>query len=352
MKIKVNNEQSIAHSDNTELLTKVMNKGIIGVEKTMNAAPLITTPNINAPFGALAYIRPRSIEILTAPRVADKVAPAEKNGKWGDEIVNIKVKEYTGATSPDDGLTSDVLQAKVNYTNVVRGVYYYATGWLSTDREEATVGAFSENHRANAAEAAMRSLAIDRNKFFFNGVSAKGLTAPIYGLLNDPQLGAYEAVAAGAGGNTAWADKAPEEIANDITTAYAKLNRQSKGLVSDGVQGGAGKLVLAVAEASEPQLNRANSYGKTARAMLKETYGDKLEIVAIPEFDNADSSSDVFYLMYREGGFDVAINSYVEMARAYPLFVKDSVVSQKISAATSGCIIQYPMFVVRYNAIS
>ena len=146
--------------------------------------------------------------------------------------------------------------------------------------------------------------------------------------------------------------KAAEEIANDITTAYAKLNRQSKGLVSDGVQGGAGKLVLAVAEASEPQLNRANSYGKTARAMLKETYGDKLEIVAIPEFDNADSSSDVFYLMYREGGFDVAINSYVEMARAYPLFVKDSVVSQKISAATSGCIIQYPMFVVRYNAIS
>ena len=94
MKIKVNNEQSIAHGDNTELLTKVMNKGIIGVEKTMNAAPLIPTPNINAPFGALAYIRPRSIEILTAPRVADKVAPAEKNGKWGDEIVNIKVKEY------------------------------------------------------------------------------------------------------------------------------------------------------------------------------------------------------------------------------------------------------------------
>lgn len=352
MKIKVNNEQSIAHADNKELLTRAMNKGIIGVEKMMNAAAMVTSPNIQAPLGSLTYIRPRSIEILTAPRVADRVAPAEKNGKWGDEIVNIKVKEYKGTTSPDDGMSSDVLQAKVNYTNVVRGVYYYATGWMSTDREEATVGAFAENHRANAAEAAMRSIAIDRNKFFFRGVSMKGTTAPIYGLLNDPSLGAYTAVANGAGGSAAWSTKTPEEIANDITTAYAKLNKQSKGLVSDGVQGGAGKLVLAVAEASEPQLNRANSYGKTARIMLKETYGDKLEIVAIPEFDDADSSSDVFYLMYREGGFDVAINSYVEMARAYPLFVKDSVVSQKISAATSGCIIQYPMFVVRYNALS
>ena len=351
MKIKVNNEQSIAHSDNKELLTKVMNRGIVGVE-TMNASPMITSPNINAPMGALTYIRPRSIEILTAPRVADKIAQAEKNGKWGDEVVNIKIKEYTGTTRPDDGFSSDVLQSKTNYNNVIRGVYYYATGWLSTDREEATVGAFAENHRANQAESAMRTMNIARNAFFFNGVSAKGLTNPIYGLLNDPNLGAYTAVATGAGGSTAWASKTPEEIANDITDAYAKLNKQSKGLVADGVQGGAGKLVLAVAEASEPELNRNNSYGKTARIMLKETYGDKLEIVSVPEFDDADSSSDVFYLMYREAGFEVAINSYVEMARAYPLFVRDSEVSQKISGATSGCIIQYPMFIVRYNALS
>lgn len=352
MKISVNNEQSIAHADNRELLDIVVKQGKIGVDnRTMNAAGAITSPNINAPYGSLAYIRPNAIEILTAPRVADKIAPAQKNGEWGKEIVGIKVKEYKGTTSPDDGLTSDGLQSKVNYDNLVRGVYYYMTGWMSTDREEATVGAFAENHRANAAEAAMRSLNIDRNKFFFRGVSEKGLTAPVYGLLNEPGLGSYTAVPT-VDSKTAWAEKKPEDIANDITTAYTALNKQSKGIVADGVQGGAGKLILAVAEASEPQLNRMNSYGKNARMMLKETYGDKLEIVSVPEFDNADSNSDVFYLMYRENGFEVAINSYVEMARAYPIFTKDSVVSQKISAATSGCVIQYPMFVVRYNALS
>lgn len=350
MKVKVNNERSIAHADNKELLTKAMNKGIIGVEKSFNQA-MITAPNINAPFGALAYIRPTAVEILTAPRVSDRLATAQKNGSWGDELVSIKVKEFMGATSPDDGLSSDGKQAKTNYTNVPRGVYYYTTGWMSNDRAEATAGAFAENYRADQAEAAMRSMAIDRNKFFFNGVAIKGLTAPVEGLLNATGLGAYEAVPT-VNGHTTWAEKNPEDIANDITYAYTKLNTQSAGLVAEGVESGRGKLMLAVASDSVSFLNKTNNYGKTAMAMLKETYGDRLEVVAVPQFNNADSASDVFYMVYKEGGYETIINSYVEMARAYPLFVKDSVVSQKISAATSGCIVQYPAFIVRFNALS
>lgn len=352
VKIKVNNEKSIAHADNKELLARVSNKGILVADtKVMNAGPAITTPNIQAPFGSLAYIRPKAVEILTAPRVADRLAAPQKNGKWGDEIVNIKVKEFKGATSPDDGLSSDVLQSKVNYTNEVRGVYYYAAAWMSNDRAEATVGAFNENYRADQAESAMRSLAIDRNKFFFSGVALKGTTTPIYGLLNDPNLGAYETVPA-EGTAVKWSAKSPEAIANDITAAYTKLNSQTDGLVAEGVESGRGRLVLAVAPGAVTQLKRNNTYGKSAEAMLSESYGDKLEIVSVPQFTNADSSSDVFYLMYREDGYETLLNSYVEMARVYPLFVKDSIVSQKISAATSGCVVQYPMFIVRYNGLS
>lgn len=349
VKIKVNNEKSLAHADNKDLLAMVKNKGIVAVE---NALPsMITTPNINAPFGALAFIRPKAVEILTAPRVADRLAAPQKNGKWGDELVSIKIKEYMGSVSPDDGLTSDGFQAKTNYENAVRGVYYYTTGWMSNDRAEATAGAFAENYRADQAEAAMRTMAIARNNFFFSGVSAKGLSAPIYGLLNDPSLSAYATVPA-EGAVTAWGQKSPEAIANDVTTAYSALNTQSKGIVGEGIESGRGKLKLAVAASSQANLNRANTYGKTAMAMLKETYGDRLEIIAVPQFTNADSSSDVFYLIYEEEGYETLLNSYVEMARVYPLFVKDSTVSQKISAATSGCVVQYPMFVVRYNGLS
>lgn len=353
VKIKVNNAKSIADAENKELLARVSNSKIITVDaRVSNAAPaMITSPNINAPFGALAYIRPQAVEILTAPRVSDRLAAPQKNGNWGDEIVSIKVKEFTGKTSPDDGLTSDVLQVKTNYSNVARGVYYYATGWLATDRQEATVGAFQENYRADQADAAMRTMAIDRNNFFFSGVTGTNTGAPIYGLLNDPQLGAYEAVQT-VGTATTWTVKAPEDIANDIAAAYAKLNAQSGGIVAEGVESGRGRLVLAVAAGSLPQLNRTNTYGKTARAMLEETYGDRLEVVSVPQFDNADSNSNVFYLIYKEDGYETIINSYVEMARVYPLFVKDSTVSQKISGATSGAVVQYPMFVVRYNGLS
>lgn len=349
VKIKVNNEKSLAHADNKELLAMVKNKGIVAVE---NALPsMVSAPNINAPFGSLAFIRPKAVEILTAPRVADRLAAPQKNGKWGDELVTIKVKEFLGSVSADDGLSSDGAQAKTNYANEVRGVYYYTTGWMSNDRAEATVGAFAENYRADQAESAMRAMAIARNNFFFSGVSVKGLAAPIYGLLNDPSLPAYATVPA-EGANVAWSAKSPEAIANDITTAYAALCTQSKGIVGEGIEGGRGKLKLAVAASSQAQLNRANTYGKTAAAMLKETYGDRLEIVAVPQFTNADSSSDVFYLIYEEEGYETLLNSYVEMARVYPLFVKDSTVSQKISAATSGCVVQYPLFVVRYNGLS
>lgn len=348
MEFKVNNAKSIAHASNADFKRSMMARGIIGVQ---NAAPAITTPNINVIAGALQYIRPKAIEILTAPRVADKLARAEKFGKWGDRAVVIKQKEFAGQTSPDDGLTSDGLQAKTNYTYITRGVYYYATGWLATDLEEATVDGIQENARADKAAAAMQTLAIDRNKFFFNGVAESGSDAKIYGFLNDPALSAYKTVAQNvAGTSTYWANKTPEEIYNDVVAAIKELYVQSNGIVEDQLANG--KIKLAVATGSLGNLDRANSFGLTARAKLKETYGDKLEIVAVPQLNSADSSSDCFYALFdMEGADSTLLNGYVEMARAYPLFTKDSVVSQKISAATAGCIVQYPWAIVRYNGI-
>lgn len=346
---KVNNGVSINHANNRAFLKAMMAKGIVGVDNEV--APAITTPNINMPLGALNYIRPKAIEILTAPRVADEMSQAQKNGSWGDESVTIRFKEYKGATRPDDGLTSDVLQQKTNYQQVLRGVYYYATGWLSTDRQEAASGKVGDDYRADQADGAMRTLAIDRNAFFFSGVSYKGLNVPIYGLLNEPSLGAYKAVANNAAGDsTYWSNKEPEEIFNDIVAGVNQLYVQSNGIVQDELANG--EIVLGVATGSLGNLDRANNYGKSARAMLKEAYGSKLKIVAVPQFNNADSSSDVFYIIFNMGGsVATLLNSYVEMAKAYPIFQKDSVVSQKISAATSGCIVQYPWAVVRYNGI-
>ena len=350
MKFKCNNAVSVAHASNRDFFKAMQTKGIIGVQN-IAAAPMVTTPNINVPLGALNYIRPGAIEVLTAPRVSDRIARPEKNGRWGDKAVTIKLKEYTGATSPDDGTASDGLQSKTNYDVTLRGVYYYQANWYATDLEEATSAAMNENYRADQAEAAMRSLAITRNDIFFNGIASGDGVGPIYGVLNEKSLAAYRTVGQNAGKtSTYWVDKTPEEIANDVVAAVNQLYVQSNGIVEDELDNG--RIILAVATGSLGYLDKTNMYGKSARAMLRETYGDKLEIVAVPQFNMADSASDVFYVIFdmRDGAATI-LNSYIEMARAYPVFTKDSIVSQKISAATSGAVVQYPWAIVRYNGI-
>lgn len=347
LKFKTNNSKSIADKVNLDFYRAMNERGIIRAYNDGNA---ITTPNINAPLGALTYIRPKAVEVLVAPQTSNAISSPEKNGNWGDEIVNIKVKEFLGTTSPDDGQEDDGMTANVNYENVQRGAYYYRANWRVNDREEATAGAFQENARADKAEAAMRALNIDRNKFFFNGVSYKGLAAPVYGLLNDPELEPYIVAAAGAGGNTEWSDKTPEEIANDISDAYADMQEKSEGIAGELLAKGK-KLKLLVCPACDAALKRTNSFGLSAVKKIRENFGESVEIISVPQMASANSGANVFYLVIEADGNATILNSYVEMARAYPIFQKDSVVSQKISAATSGCVVQVPMMVTRVTGV-
>lgn len=348
---KVNNSLSVGADVNKAYLEALKQSHKLGFEgKAYNAYPAnITTPNIQAVLGALNYIRPTAIEVLTAPMVAEKIAEPQQNGRWGDRAVTIKTKEYLGTTSPDDGGEADGLNSDVNYGFEGRGVYYYMTSWRATDLEEATVDLGArENLRADKAEAAMRNLALDRNRFAFSGVTLKGSNVPVQGFLNANGLPDYQVVSTGASGETEFATKTPEEMYNDIVAAYTALNAQTDGIVADMLASGRGKLKLCIAANVVPAFTKANTYGVSAQDLLEKNYAN-VEVIAVPQFNAAQAGSNVFYLVYDEGGKSATfINSYIEMARAYPIFVKDSVVSQKISAATSGVVLQYPMFVVRY----
>lgn len=349
-KMQVANSLPLSARENADFRKYAMSKGVIGVANAI--APNITTPNINAPLGALAYIRPKAIEVLTAPRTADKISVAEKNGVWGDKVVQIKIKEYEGTTSTDDGSAGDGKNVSVNYDFVTRGVYQYRADWNTNDLSEAQIGQMAENARADLANGAMETLAIDRNKFFFKGVTEKGLKSPVYGLLNDPALLAYQTVKSGSSTTnpTYWENKTPDEIYNDVIDAETLLAKQSAGKSEEAIADGA-KVILAVATGSMSALYRTNSFGLTAMTKLKEKFGSALEIVGVPQFNSADSNSDVFYLIIKPADKSVIINSYVEMARAYPIFQHSSEVSQKLAGATSGCVVQYPFLIARCNGI-
>ena len=349
-KFKVNNKLSIADRVNLKFFNHIKSKGIIGVE---NASPMVTTPNINLPLGALTYIRPQAIEVLTAPRMAERFAKPQQNGRWGDESINIKIKEYTGKVAPDDGGTSDGLQVKTNYENALRGVYYFHTGWLATDIQEARVGAMKENYRADQVNASMTTIAIARNNYFFKGVETKSNQNPIYGLLNDPNLPPYETVSQvgeGSSASTYWSNKTAQQIHNDVVAAVGSVMSRSAGKAEEAIGRGA-HWSVGIATGSYMLLDQKNEFGKSAKTMLEETFKDKIDIFPVPQFNSADSDSDVFYVALMSDEVPTILNSYVELARAYPMFIQDSQVSQKISSATSGCIVQYPFFISRFNGI-
>lgn len=344
-KIQVFNNRSVADKSNKDYLAHMMNKKIIAVENAGGITPL----NISAPLGALQFLKPQAVQVLTAPRTADEVSTPEQNGRFGDKAVTIKLREFLGRTSIDDGSAGDGINSSTNYTFATRGAYYFRADWMVRDIDETQAGNFGESLRADNINSAMEALAIERNRIFFEGVEAKTGELPVYGLLNAPELDNWRSLPKGKSGATYWDTKEPEEIFNDVVTIIAMLNKKSKGLVSQGLAQG-GRLKLLISSVAYAYLAKSNAYGLNALALLQNTYKN-LDIVQVPQMERAYNKQDALYMIFTGMSQPTIINSYVEMARFYPVFTRASETSQKISAASSGCIIQYPLFVERFGGV-
>lgn len=369
-KYKINNNVAISHLDNREFLQHMFNKGVIGLGfagddmgyRTSNSAPMISTPNINVPLGALNFIKPEAIEVRTAIQTADKIAPKTKIGKWGDKLITIKIKEFMGKVKPDDGTANDTIKSTTNYSFVTTGVFPFCGFWGNNDLARETVGGFQENLQADDNKSLMNTMAIAQNNIFFNGVSEKnlaslGIQQPVYGLKNNPNLSDYTTVASNAGKtSTYWNDKTPQEIYNDVLASYTRLVNKSGGnIVENGIINGKGKLKLCIALGAYTTLMKLTAVGNifmTAKQFLEANFKG-LEIIPVPQFNSANSNSDVAYLIYEEASSfgDTLIQPYQELIRAYPVFQKHSELSQKISSCVSGCIVQIPMFIDRFDGI-
>ncbi len=362
MKIKVNNNMPLSHIDNRQAFRALNEKGIITIgtpgdekpNRMYNTAPLISTPNINASLGALNYINPQAIEVLTAVRTADRIAKPTKVATWGDTSYTIQVKEYTGVATPDDGSAFDGKKSGLNYSYYIRGIKYFCDGWGTNDIEQSQYSKVKTNVVDDKVKASMNTLSINRNLTFFKGIEEtwnQNNIYPVYGLLNDPNLKSYNVVEATQSGSTYWADKDPNQIANDVIQAYGQLIDQTGALVEEETNR---TLKLVVSSHSYTYLIKPYSLAATlfTAQMIIEQNIPGIEIICSPELNNANNSSDVFYLIYENSAYGETIsNPYVEMARAYPIFVQDSETSQKISSGILGCIVNIPMFITRWTGI-
>lgn len=302
-------------------------KGVYSADTfAMDAQPaLFTMNNAGIPAWMANYINPGVIDILFAPMKATDIATERKIGDWATVTSQFPVAEATGNVSGYDDYSNDgSVGSNVNW--VPRQSYHYQTFLRWGEKEVAMAQQGNINQVERVEKAALLTMAKFQNKSYFYGIAG----IQNYGLLNDPSLPAAVSPI-NVGGVTAWATKAPEAIANDITKLFGQLVTQTQGLVDAD-----SPMKLCMSPTVQSYFANTNAYGLSARAKVKEMYPSMVFVTA-PEY-----GSNVQLIADDVGGQQTLEMAFTEKMRVHNTVVETSSYKQKRSAGTWGAIIYQP----------
>ena len=215
-------------------------------------------------------------------------------------------------------------------------------------REEARAAEIDINTTEEKRGAATLALHILRNSVAFVGF-ASSIGNRTYGILNDPNLPAYDSVAPTVpGGDTNWADKTFLQITADLREAFSALRSQSGSVVDPSRT----PTTLGIASSAVDYLSVTSDYGNSVADWLKQTYPLN-RTIAIPEFDGANAGENVFYLFAdavqdgsTDGGrtFDQIVPTLVQMLGSMQTTKGHE---ESYTNATAGVMLKRPYAVVR-----
>lgn len=303
-------------------------------------AALITSPNAGVPVELLTYFDERAIKILTAKRSATEIFGEVKKGDRTTVMAKFRQLEDTGYTQPYDDF-ADNGKADVNYNYPNRENYLFETTILYGELEEAMAARAKANLVSDKQASAASIIAIDTNRFYFNGVAGRAN----YGILNQPNLPAAITAANGAGGTPQWSTKTGTEIYNDVLDMFSDMSARAEGNISQN-----SKFKLVVGPTSNAELNKLNAFGtETVLALIKRNFPN-LEVVVAPEYD--DATKKVQLIMVEAGdGVPTGECAFSEKLHAHRIVPGLSDYRQKFSAGVYGCIIYRPVFVTTMTSI-
>jgi len=311
----------------------------------MDATPdLITSASTTTPVQFLQHWLADVIRTVTQARTIDKIIGRDIAGRWEDEEVVATVLEPVGQARPY-GDKTDTNLADWNPNFEKRTIVRFEEGVEVSVLEEARASAMRVNSASEKRTSASLALAIAHNNVGFNGYNDGANRT--YGLLNDPNLPAYIAIASGASGNT-WALKTFNEITSDINIAMSALLVQS-GTNFDPYNDAC---CLAIASDAIMGLATVNSLGTTSvRQWIAETY-PKCRIEVAPQFSEANGGASVFYLIAEAIGGRKVVNQYVpDVFRMLGVQRLAKGYLEAYSSATAGVLLAQPIGAVRYTGI-
>lgn len=310
------------------------------------AAP-VTTGSIATPIQFLQAWLPGFVSVITAARKIDKAIGITTVGNFHDqEVVQGIVEPANSATEYGDYSAIPLSNLNTNFERrtVVRGEHGMSVAML----EEARGQAMNLNVGEQKRQAAAIGLEIMRNAIGFNGWYVGNNRT--FGLLNDPNLPAYVAVAGGG-----WATKDALSIMSDIRTAIAALRTQSK----DNIDPENTDLVLLVATPVVDYLSTVTVQGISVRDWLTQTYS-RIRVESAPELGGVAAGANAFYLFADE--VDVSLDGSTDGGMVFKQLVVTKFMTvgvekkakryvEDFANATAGVLCTRPYAVVRYSGI-
>ena len=276
----------------TQDLDQMAKLGFPVMAGTMDAQPtaMQTTPSITNPVQFLQTLLPGVVRILQAPLKLDETIGFTQAGYWEDAEIIQRYVEWTGFVREyGDYQAKPDTSWNLNFTkqSVVRFEIGVETQKLQSERA-ARVMVSDIDEKTGAAMLIIQQIL---NNVGYNGYnSGNNLT---YGFLNNPNLPAYNTVAAGVGGVT-WALKTWLEKQTDIITWANGLMVQTQGRAN--VMGATGLAsTLTIPVSLMQHFTTTTSFGtQSLLGWFKEQFPNA-RIVVSPNMDTASAGSNGVY---------------------------------------------------------
>lgn len=307
----------------------------------------VTQGSITTPIQFLQAWLPGFVQVITAARKIDQCIGITTVGNFHDaEVVQGIVEPANSATEYGDYNAIPLAELNVNFErrSIVRGEHGMSVALL----EEKRASAMNLNVAEQKRQAAAIGLEIMRNAIGFGGWFAGNNRT--FGILNDPFLPAYVAVA-----GAAWATKDALAIMSDIRTAIARLRTQSQ----DNIDPENVDMVLLIATSCVDYLSAVTINGVSVRDWLTQTY-KRIRIESAPQLNAVNAGANGFYL-YAEN-VDNSIDGSTDGGMVFKQLVVSKFMTigvekkvkryvEDFANATAGALCARPYAVVRYSGI-
>lgn len=253
-----------------------------GVAMDAGIVEPISSPSMATPVQFLQEWLPGFVHVVTAVRRIDELVGIATQGSWEDEEIVQQLLEYTGKTQVYGDATNIPLSSwNLNFER--RTIVRFEEGMRVGRLEEARASRVRIDSSSSKRNAAAEALEITRNRVGFFGYN-NGANRT-YGLLNDPELLAYNSAPTGD-----WSTATYLQITADIRTALAGLRDQSE----DRIDPMKDSITMAVASDAVDFLTVTSDFGNSVLDWMRENYPN-VRIVSVPEFNAANGGQNVAY---------------------------------------------------------